>query len=85
MTHNKEITMQTNTLTARYCGLSPVRIQEALFIGRSLERCRKFQAVVDAIQKKGYNASELFTNEPPEVYADISISRPYCYSGGNGN
>jgi len=77
--------MQTNTLTARYCGLSPVRIQEALFIGRSLERCQKFQEFVDKIQKKGYNDPELFIDEPPEVYTDISISRPYCYSGGNGD
>ena len=60
--------MQTNTLTARYCGLSPVRIQEALFIGHSLERCRKFQEFVDDIQKKGYNAPELFIDEPPEVH-----------------
>ena len=60
--------MQVNTLTARYCGLSPVRIQEALFIGRSLERCRKFQEFVDEIQKKGYNNPELFTDEPVDVY-----------------
>jgi len=77
--------MQENTSTARYCGLCPVRIQEALFIGRSLERLRKFQAVVDEIQKKGYNDPEPFTDEPPEVHADIAISRPCCYCVGNGD
>ena len=60
--------MQVNTLTARYCGLCPVRIQEALFIGRSLERCQKFQEFVDKIQKQGYNVPELFTDEPSAVH-----------------
>jgi Holliday junction resolvase len=60
--------MQANTLTAGYCGLSPVRIQEALFIGRSYERFRRFQEVVDAIQKKEYNVPECFTDEPPEIH-----------------
>ena len=76
--------MQANTLTARYCGLSPVRIQEALFIGRSVERLRRFQEVVDKIQNKEYNVPELFTDEPPEVHTDIALSRPCCYSDGNG-
>ena len=56
--------MQENISTARHCGLSPVRIQEALFIGRSLERLRKFQEIVDEIQKDDYNEPELFTDEP---------------------
>ena len=77
--------MQTNTSTARYCGLVPVRIQEALFIGRSLERCRKFQEVVDEIQKREYNDPQLFTNGPPEVHTDIAIPRPCCYCDGNGD
>jgi flagellar motor switch protein FliG len=41
-------------LTAGYCGLCPVRIQEALFIGRSLERVRRFQGIVDDIDNHFY-------------------------------
>ena len=75
--------MQANTLTARYCGLCPVRIQEALFIGRSIERLRRFQKVVDEIKNNGYNVSESFTDE--QVYTDVATSRQCCYCGGNGD